>query len=119
MALPMPFDAPVTSATLPSSRSSILVIVWWGRVNRLAHKSSLHGRPGFVDLLRAVDEAWRTKRSEVVDQAGQLAETIRSHTMLAAPQGEADLGPALLQGGYAALRAAYDPEWGGFGQAPK
>src|SRR5207244_1627731 len=41
------------------------------------------------------------------------------HTMLRGSQGEAALGRAILQGGYASLRAAYDAEWGGFGQAPK
>src|SRR5436305_2800960 len=82
-------------------------------------KQAMHGRPGFVDLLRAIDDAWRTKRDEVMSQAGELAGSIRGRTVIGGPQGEVDLGPSILQGGYAALRSAYDPDWGGFGQAPK
>jgi uncharacterized protein YyaL (SSP411 family) len=76
-----------------------------------------HGRPGFVDLLRSVDEAWRTQRDEVAAQAGQLAEAIRSRTTVSGGGGV--VAPTLLEAGYAALREAYDPEWGGFGRAPK
>src|SRR5207247_5670908 len=32
-------------------------------------KSGLHGRPGFVDLLRSVHEAWTGRREDVVEQA--------------------------------------------------
>ena len=80
-----------------------------------------HGRPGFVDLLRAVDEAWRTERDNVLAQADQLAEAIRSRTTIegAVDGGSSSVAPALLERGYAALRANHDAEWGGFGRAPK
>ena len=77
-----------------------------------------HGRPGFVDLLRGVDEAWRTQRDQVSAQADQLAEAVRSRTTVER-SGTGDVAPALLEAGYAALRANHDPEWGGFGRAPK
>src|SRR5687768_10192813 len=47
-----------------------------------------HGRPGFVELLRAVDEAWRTQRDQVTGQADQLAEAIRSRTTV---EGKGDI----------------------------
>ena len=37
-------------------------------------KASMHGRPGFVELCRAVDDAWRSRRPELLEQAGQLTE---------------------------------------------
>ena len=82
-------------------------------------KHQAHGRPGFVDLLKAIDDAWRAKRGDLMNQAGQLANAIRARSTIGAPGGEVDLGPGLLQGAYHALREAFDPEWGGFGQAPK
>src|SRR5688500_8215355 len=41
---------------------------------------SMHGRPGFVELLRAVHEAWRERRAEVEGQAAHLAESVRART---------------------------------------
>src|SRR3954469_13671421 len=80
---------------------------------------SAHGRPGFVDLLEAVDDAWKNRRNELVEHAGELSEAIRAHTRIAPAAGEADVGPALLEAAYSLLRSAFDREWGGFGSAPK
>jgi uncharacterized protein YyaL (SSP411 family) len=81
-------------------------------------KASSYGRPGFVDLLRAVHEAWEARRDEVVRQAEQLADAVRARSELGGGSG-GRLGSHLLQAGYETLRQAYDPEWGGFGRAPK
>src|SRR5437764_10303211 len=51
-------------------------------------KQSMHGRPGFVDLLKVIDDAWRTKREEVLNQAGELAGAISARTVVGGPQGE-------------------------------
>ncbi|HVF73910.1 MAG TPA: thioredoxin domain-containing protein [Acidimicrobiales bacterium] len=79
---------------------------------------SMHGRPGFVELMQAVAEAWRTERPQVEAQADQLAEAVRSRTTVEG-SGGGSVAPALLERGYAALRSSFDPEWGGFGRAPK
>src|SRR5687768_9053896 len=78
---------------------------------------SLHGRPGFVELMRAVDDAWRTRRAEVEDQAAHLAESVRARTTVS--PGAGTVSAEVLSAAYAGLRAAHDPEWGGFGRAPK
>ncbi|HEX2063501.1 MAG TPA: thioredoxin domain-containing protein [Acidimicrobiales bacterium] len=76
------------------------------------------GRPGFVDLMRAVHEAWTERRHQVLDQADQLAVALRGQArLLAGAGGELDASP--LDAAYAALEDAHDPEWGGFGRAPK
>ena len=36
-------------------------------------KEERHGMPGFVTVLEAVDEAWRTRRDDLVEQAGPIA----------------------------------------------
>ncbi|HEX2040829.1 MAG TPA: thioredoxin domain-containing protein [Acidimicrobiales bacterium] len=78
---------------------------------------SMHGRPGFVELLRAVHEAWRNRRAEVEDQASHLAESVRARTTL--ERGVGSVSAEVLSAAYAGLRAAHDAEWGGFGRAPK
>jgi uncharacterized protein YyaL (SSP411 family) len=75
------------------------------------------GMPGFVDLCAAVDDAWRNRRTELLEQAGKLTEAIRRTASLA---GGADRpGPAVLQRAAEELQTAFDGEWGGFGRAPK
>jgi uncharacterized protein YyaL (SSP411 family) len=79
--------------------------------------ASRQGMPGFVDLLRAVDDAWRTKRDELDEQAGRLTETIRRS---AGVGGGGPLpGPEVLDEAVTGLRSAFDGAWGGFGRAPK
>jgi uncharacterized protein len=82
-------------------------------------KSSHHGRPGFVDVMRAVDEAWRGRRDDLLEQADQLAEAVRARSTLAAQGGGPALTTDLVDAGVETLHLAFEPEWGGFGRAPK
>ncbi len=82
-------------------------------------KSSHQGRPGFVDLMRAVHDAWRSRRGEVVTQADQLAESVRARSTLNTGKRGAGPDPDTITAGVAALRSTFDREWGGFGRAPK
>jgi uncharacterized protein YyaL (SSP411 family) len=80
-------------------------------------------RDTFQELMSRMAVAWNEHRDELEQQAGQLAEAIRAGARVGtsdlAPEDRPPLSPALLDGGYQALRSAYDPEWGGFGGAPK
>jgi uncharacterized protein YyaL (SSP411 family) len=74
-------------------------------------------KPNFLRLLGAVDDAWRNKRPELLAQADQLTEALQRFSSLepaADVPGVEQLDAALRQ-----LSAAFDPEWGGFGRAPK
>ena len=74
-------------------------------------------KPSFLQLLAAIDDAWRTRREQVDESAGQLVESLGRTARLAAapePPGVAHLNTALQQ-----LGSSFDQEWGGFGQAPK
>ncbi|CAN5657595.1 thioredoxin domain-containing protein [soil metagenome] len=82
-------------------------------------KRSVHGRPGFVDLCRAIDEAWRTKREDVVGQAAILTAHLGRPALAGAEDTGALPGAEVLSAAYAALRETHDDEWGGFGGAPK
>jgi uncharacterized protein YyaL (SSP411 family) len=74
--------------------------------------------PSFVDICRAVDDAWRNRRDQLLTQAGQLTEAIGRATP-AAPLDASLPGRDALTSAYRQLRAQHDDQWGGFGGAPK
>ncbi|HVC87297.1 MAG TPA: thioredoxin domain-containing protein [Gaiellaceae bacterium] len=76
-----------------------------------------HGLPSFKQVLLSVGEAWAEQRGEVDRSAAQLAEHIRDGARLR-PSAE-PLTEALLAEAQQNLRDSFDPEWGGFGRAPK
>jgi uncharacterized protein YyaL (SSP411 family) len=76
-----------------------------------------HGRPGFKRVLRTIAEWWRTRRAEIDRAAGDLTEHLQGLGRV--PAGEGDLGPDLLRRAAAGLARAFDPQFGGFGSAPK
>src|SRR5437773_3790519 len=76
-----------------------------------------HGLPSFRQVLEAVADAYRERRGDVTRQAASLVEAIRV-------SGETEpsrepLTSGILGDAVRALRAQFDPEWGGFGGAPK
>ena len=84
--------------------------------------SSRHGRPGFLDLIRGIEQAWRERRPEIEESAQQLGEALRIDLPEAPEEDALPTGAALselLDEGVRAFRAEFDPEWGGFGAAPK
>ncbi len=85
-----------------------------------------YGRPSFKRLLGALVDAWQSRRSEIVQQAGQITEHLqRAGRLSAAMEGSgdaattADLQPDLLRHAVSALGRAFDSRFGGFGSAPK
>jgi uncharacterized protein YyaL (SSP411 family) len=78
-----------------------------------------HGMPSFVEICRAVDDAWRNRRDELLTQANQLTESIGRSAMLSAPGGAVVPGTAALTAAYRQLLDQHDDQWGGFGRAPK
>jgi uncharacterized protein len=76
-----------------------------------------HGLPSFKQVLVAVADAYRERRGDVTRQAEALVEAIRSSTRTE-PSRE-PLSSAILSEAARGLRAQFDPEWGGFGRAPK
>ncbi len=89
----------------------------------------LPGVPSFRRVLDAVDDAWRNRRDEVEKQAEALLDAVRRRTLFsdddwsAVDADTADSSgreaPKLLEAAVTALKARFDPQWGGFGPAPK
>jgi uncharacterized protein len=76
-----------------------------------------HGLPSFRQVLMAVSDLYRQRRGEVAAAAQRLVETVRSTAELR-PSND-PLTESILHGAVRALRGQFDPEWGGFGRAPK
>jgi hypothetical protein len=75
------------------------------------------GMPSFRQVLEAVDTAYRERPDQVNQLSARMAEHMRETALLAAGEGE----PAepQLTAAVASMRQVFDPEWGGFGRAPK
>ncbi|HMG28389.1 MAG TPA: thioredoxin domain-containing protein [Acidimicrobiia bacterium] len=82
-------------------------------------KDDRHGMPGFVRVLEAVDDAWRNRRSDLVEQAGKLTNALERIGSLGTGGDGSAPSPEILARAYDAVRAQYDPQFGGFGPAPK
>jgi uncharacterized protein len=76
-----------------------------------------HGLPSFRQVLVAVSDLYRQRRGEVTAAAQRLVDAVRSTAELR-PSND-PLTEGLLHGAVRALRGQFDPEWGGFGRAPK
>jgi uncharacterized protein YyaL (SSP411 family) len=76
-----------------------------------------HGMPSFARVCEAVAEAWRERREEVLEHAGRLTEAIDEQVMR--PDVQVELTPQLLREAYDNVAAAFEPNYGGFGSAPK
>ena len=99
-----------------------------------------HGMPSFRRVVQSLGEAWVSERAQVLEQADalvgavqrelRLAETLHEEAAGAGRGGAAGAprlrlaGPALdpealLDAVVSGLGPGFDPEWGGFGPAPK
>jgi uncharacterized protein YyaL (SSP411 family) len=76
-----------------------------------------HGLPAFRQLLLAVSAAYRDRRDDVARQATALVDALQQSAALS-PSAE-PLTEQLLGEAVRGLRRQFDPEWGGFGGAPK
>jgi uncharacterized protein YyaL (SSP411 family) len=77
-----------------------------------------YGRPGFPRLLEAIHEKWVTDREELVASASNIAEKLGEAARRSAG-GPASVPAEAFEQAIQALQQSFDPEWGGFGQAPK
>jgi uncharacterized protein YyaL (SSP411 family) len=84
--------------------------------------TSRGGLPGFLDVLKSVELAWRTRRADVEASARELGgmlavrvPTPEADATLPAPHALRTLERAWIE----EIAATFDPRWGGFGRAPK
>ena len=76
------------------------------------------GMPGLPDVLARVSEAWANERAALEADGAHVLDALAAHARADADAEAAPLA-ALVDGAFASLARAADPEWGGFGRAPK
>jgi uncharacterized protein YyaL (SSP411 family) len=80
--------------------------------------TSSRGMPGFDQILAAVIDAWKNRREHANTAADQLTAELQKVGVHTAGH-SADLNYDLIDAAVSQLRRAFDPTYGGFGQAPK
>ncbi len=76
-----------------------------------------HGMPGFPKILNAVAEAYRNRKADVDQSVEQIHAAMQRLARVGESQRPFD--PEIVVKSAEKLAQAYDPEHGGFGQAPK
>ncbi|MCK9294194.1 MAG: thioredoxin domain-containing protein [Desulfobulbaceae bacterium] len=74
------------------------------------------GRPGFLDLLQALHQAWQGNPGRVRQAAASMATHLQS---LATAREQGKVEPGVPDAAFGQLRSSYDRKFGGFGPAPK
>lgn len=80
-------------------------------------KSSRYGRPGLLQLAKAVQTAWQDQRAQLLARATQVMEHLQ--TSMSSASAAEPLDMTALHVAYQHLAQTFDSEKGGFGQAPK
>jgi uncharacterized protein YyaL (SSP411 family) len=80
-------------------------------------KLSRMGMPGFIDILTKIAFLWKNDRNQLLE----TSETITKHLASISDSGASSVALDLetLKKGYKQLELTFDPNWGGFGTAPK
>ncbi len=76
------------------------------------------GMIGFFELLQTVEERWRDGRESLYSTADEICSSL-NRTQSPWEAGKSQLLPELTQQAKEALQESFDPDWGGFGSAPK
>ncbi len=82
-------------------------------------KDDRGGRPGFKTVLRELGKAWKNRRSEIEQQADQVADAIRRFTSGEMTETPDRLTRGAVDQAVAQIRSSFDANTGGFGGAPK
>ncbi|HEY9470163.1 MAG TPA: thioredoxin domain-containing protein, partial [Propionibacteriaceae bacterium] len=75
-----------------------------------------HGLPSFTQVLQAISDAWRDRRSELLLSAAEIVRQLSQQTPFA---GAGELTAADCEKALLALQGEFDATYGGFGRAPK
>lgn len=82
-----------------------------------ARKGDRGSRAGLMEILNALSTRYAADPTEVAAQASQITEQLQERSQAKPAAGVPDAQPILRT--QTAMAQSYDPEWGGFGRAPK
>jgi hypothetical protein len=74
-------------------------------------------KPSFLQLMDAIDDVWRNRRDELDNNSSALVKAIGTSATIRPAAAVPDIDA--VNGALEQIARSFDPEWGGFGQAPK
>jgi uncharacterized protein YyaL (SSP411 family) len=77
---------------------------------------SRYGRPGFIDILTSLHQAWENRRADIENVAGQMISDLGKS---AAEKGDSGVDPDISDKAFRLFDKDFDTVNGGFGTAPK
>ena len=83
------------------------------------HPTDMHGRPGFVTVLRAIEDAYRNRPDEVKKTTVQLTKIMQQLARPRSAERSIRIDQQWVAGLIDRSISDYDPVYGGFGSAPK
>jgi uncharacterized protein YyaL (SSP411 family) len=78
-----------------------------------------YGRPGFLTVLRGIEDAYKNRRDDVNKTANQLVSILRQLAEPSGPEEPITVNDAWVESLVERTVSDYEPVHGGFGQAPK
>jgi uncharacterized protein YyaL (SSP411 family) len=78
---------------------------------------NIHGRAGFIQVLRQIAGLWETRREHILRTAAEFHQKLQDFTVR--QPGGLELSDSLAARAAAQFKSEYDPQFGGFGGAPK
>ncbi|GGA56833.1 thioredoxin domain-containing protein [Kroppenstedtia guangzhouensis] len=79
-------------------------------------KKAVQGMRGLMEILEQVARAWREEREQVLDAGRKITRVVQTQLNVTE---SGDLGKEELAEAYRQFKSTYDPQYGGFGDAPK
>ena len=77
------------------------------------------GRAGFASVIRSLGQAWAERRDEIRQHAEEVAGTMERFLQERIEASDDPPPPEVARRSLESLTAGFDPQWGGFGSAPK
>jgi uncharacterized protein YyaL (SSP411 family) len=81
--------------------------------------TDMQGRPGFVSVLRGIEDAYKNRANDVEQTANQLVDILRDVSEPEAAEGPLKIDEQWVDDLVARSLGDFDPRHGGFGSAPK
>ncbi len=78
---------------------------------------SRYGRPGFKELSQHLAKAWSTDRQRVIESGRNVTEQLSA--LSSGTTAPSIVDESVFEAPFAQFRRMFDPQWGGFGTAPK
>ncbi len=79
-------------------------------------KKSRFGRPGMIELVPQIKQLWQNKRKEIFNSANEIADAVNQSS---SKMNKIKIKEDIFKKAFNEFKNNYDPEFGGFGGAPK